>query len=349
MPFDEPRWWYRPEPTLPARLLAPLSCIYGWEAKRRYLAKAPQTLGLPVICIGNFTAGGTGKTPLALYIAKTLQALGTNPAFLSRGYKARHTAPHWVDPGRDTAADAGDEPLLLARAAPTMISVDRAAGAQAIVLSSNGHGAIIMDDGLQNPALAKTLTIAVVDGERGFGNGRVIPAGPLRAPLGFQMPLADAIVVNAPANPTDRTAATLTWLRQHFTGPVLRATPRPTGSTQWLAEKPVLAFCGIGAPDRFFNLLESLGAQLAAKRAFPDHHPIGKTEAQSLLSEAENRQATLVTTEKDWVRLADSGPPGALKAATRTLPIALVFDPSDETVLAALLRRSLARAAPERS
>lgn len=345
MPFNEPGWWYRAEPTIAARLLAPFACLYGWEARRRYHALTPFAAEIPVICVGNFTAGGTGKTPLALHLADKLRQCGIAPAFLSRGYKARRTGPHWVDIESDTAADVGDEPLLLAHSAPALISPDRAAGARAMVAAANGIQAIIMDDGLQNAGLAKTLSIAVVDGARGLGNRRVIPAGPLRAPIDFQLPLADAIVVNTPASHAGQPAAITPWLAQRFDRPILHATTEPAGDTQWLRDAPLVAFCGIGAPARFFDLLESLGARLAARTAFPDHHPLSEAEAQALIAEAGRRQATLVTTEKDWVRLSGATALGELKSLTRTLPIRLVFDAADTAVLDTLLDRSLARAA----
>lgn len=344
---DEPSWWYRAAPSPTARLLAPVAWLWGRAAERRYARGEGYRAPIPVVCIGNFTAGGTGKTPLALLVAAELQRLGAAPAFLSRGYGGRIAGPHWVVPGQDGARDVGDEPLLLARVAPTLIARDRAAGARAIVASGRGIGAIVMDDGLQNGGLAKDLVLAVVDGRRGIGNGLVMPAGPLRAPLDFQLGLAEAIVVNTPAG-AEATANGFAandftnWLRRRFGGSVMTATTGPAGDNDWLRGAAVLAFSGIGAPERFFGLVERLGARIVERRAFPDHHVFTDAEAQRLLADARGRDAMLVTTEKDWVRLAEIGATGALKAGARVLPVALAFDARDRLRLSGLIEALLA-------
>lgn len=349
----EPSWWYRTELSWPARALAPIAGAWGRAAIRRFEQGAPFDPGVPTICIGNFTAGGTGKTPLALLIAEQLTSLGTRPAFLTRGYGGRLEGPHWVAPDRDTAADVGDEPLLLARLAPTLVAKDRAAGARAIIATGADHGAIVMDDGLQNPSVAKTLAIAVVDGRRGIGNGAVIPAGPLRAPLDFQLGLVSAIVVNLGTTPStapdhdliahEAQIPFVRWLRDTFGGPVISAVTRPVGDASWLRGTKVLAFSGIGVPARFFDLLEKLGADLVERRAFPDHHAFTEKEARALLADASRSGAVLCTTEKDSVRLPmDDRPCGTLRAASRTLPIGLHFEPRDRLRLSSLLGASLA-------
>ena len=200
MSAEEPSWWYNREAALAQRLLDPVARIWAWSAVRRLRTGKPHRVGLPVVCVGNFTAGGTGKTPLALYLARALADRGERPAFLTRGYGGRLRGPHVVDTALDTAADVGDEPLLLARQALTVVARDRAKGA-ALIAGLSGLApptAIVMDDGLQNPGLAKDLSIAVVDARRGLGNGRVIPAGPLRAPLAAQLRIVDAIVDQSP-------------------------------------------------------------------------------------------------------------------------------------------------------
>src|SRR6476661_643641 len=194
--LDEPSWWYAPAPGRLAMLLQPLGAIYGRVAEARYFRTTPYRSRLPVICIGNFTSGGTGKTPLAIHLCERLKAAGHEPAVLTRGYGGRLSGPYWVNAASDVARDVGDEALLLARAAPTLVARDRRAGAHAIEMGPHPVTVIVMDDGLQNPGLAKDLTIAVVDGGRGLGNGLTMPAGPLRAPLPFQLELTDAIVVN---------------------------------------------------------------------------------------------------------------------------------------------------------
>lgn len=341
MPIEEPRWWYCETPSLTARALAPLATLWGQAAERRYARGESYRAPIPVVCIGNFTAGGTGKTPLALLVAAELQRLGATPAFLSRGYGGRLTGPHWVDLARDTARDVGDEPLLLARVAPTLICRDRGAGARAIAASGTGHGAIIMDDGLQNGGLHKNLVLAVVDGRRGIGNGLVMPAGPLRAPLEFQLALVEAIIVNTTSGAEPTSNGFAHWLRTRFGGSVLTATTGPAGDVEWLKSAPVLAYSGIGAPDRFFGLLERLGARLVARRAFADHHAYIEAEVRELLSEARRRGATLVTTEKDWVRLPETGTAGVLKAATKVLAIKLDLEQRDRLRLTSLLEALL--------
>jgi len=346
LPLREPGWWYADRPTPVARALAPLATLWGKAAERRFRRSQAFRAGMPVICIGNFTAGGTGKTPLSIHVARELLVRGVAPAFLTRGYGGRIVGPHRVSADRDKAADIGDEPLLLAGVAPTFVARDRVPGARAIAAATERFQAIIMDDGLQNGALAKDLSIAVVDARRGIGNGLVIPAGPLRAPLAFQLSLADAIVVNAPADVEagkESESTFIRWLRENFGGPVLRATTRPSGDCEWLRDLPVLAFSGIGAPERFFGLLERLGARVVARRGFADHHAFTEGDATALLGEAQRRGATLVTTEKDWVRLADgNGALDILGQVARTVGIRIVFDERDSVRLASLLESSLA-------
>jgi len=344
LPFSEPAWWYRSTPSWGVRALAPIARVWGAAAERRYRRAEAYRCPLPVVCVGNFTAGGTGKTPLALLIARRIEALGARPAFLTRGYGGRLAGPHWVAPDQDMARDVGDEPLLLARTARTLVCRNRAAGARAIVAAGARHGAIVMDDGLQNGALAKNLTIAVVDGRRGIGNGLVIPAGPLRAPLEFQLSLADAIVVNVPEPPgeTGPASAFAEWLKHHFGGPVMQARTRPAGDTPWIDGQPLVAFSGIGAPERFFRLLEQLGGRIVERRVFADHHAFTDREALDLLASARRHGARLCTTEKDWVRLAPDGDMGALRAETLTLPIRLELDERDALRLDGLIEASLA-------
>ena len=198
MPLNEPSWWYEAEGrmTWQAWLLSPVSKLYGWIARRRMLRYDGLKVSLPVICVGNFTAGGTGKTPLACWIADRTKGHGARPVFLTRGYGGSLSGPVWVSTDHHTAHDVGDEPLLLVRHAPVMVAANRAEGAAAIGGSDQNFDVIIMDDGLQNPSLEKDLSIAIVDGVRGFGNGCVIPAGPLRAPLKSQIAGVHAVVVN---------------------------------------------------------------------------------------------------------------------------------------------------------
>jgi tetraacyldisaccharide 4'-kinase len=341
--LDEPFWWYGDGSQFMAGCLAPLAAVYGWGARRRYQRVTPYRSRLPVICVGNLTAGGTGKTPLTLYLCAQLRAGGRYPAVLTRGYGGTHPGPHWVAEG-DGADAVGDEAPLLARVAPTLVARDRAAGARTmeLALESGAVAAdvIVMDDGLQNPQLAKDLTLAVVDGARRLGNVRVIPAGPLRAPLEFQLGLVDAIVVNAP--PSGAGGATSEWLGRRFDGPVLRCSTVAAGDTTWLKGRRVVAWAGIGAPQRFFGTLRALGAELVETVAFGDHQRLSENDVRRLQGLAERSTAALVSTEKDMARLKGAG--GALAelaAATRAVPIELRFADGDGDRLAALIRKSL--------
>jgi tetraacyldisaccharide 4'-kinase len=249
----------------------------------------------------------------------------------------------------DGADLVGDEALLLARAAPTLLARDRAGGARAIEqpidrAAASGAAAadvIVMDDGLQNPQLAKDLSIAVVDGTRGLGNGRVMPAGPLRAPLAFQLGLIDAIVVNAPGA-SDAGNAVADGLAERFGGPVLCCTTIVAGDASWLHGQRVIAWAGIGAPQRFFALLKRLGAEPAETIAFRDHQRLAEADARRLLALARERGAALVSTAKDLARLqGGAGALAELAAASRVLPIELRFSEPDAVRLGALLDRAI--------
>ena len=338
----EPAWWYGAESQNVAACLQPVALLYGAAAAARMRIAVPYRSKLPVICAGNFTAGGTGKTPLALHLAERLKANGEKPVFLTRGYGGLAKGPMWVHATRHSAIDAGDEAMLLLRSAPVMVSRDRRAGAVAIEAARDAS-VIIMDDGLQNPSLAKDVTIAVVDAERRFGNGRVIPAGPLRAPLAFQMRLCHAIVLGgtgaAPASAADFDKK----LRETFTGPILHSRIEPRDATPWLRNANVVAYAGIGHPQRFFDLLERLGATLVDRQIFADHQRLTDENAKQLLARAGAANAVLVTTEKDLARLPDgNGPLGNLKRTSRVLAVRSVFDAADQGLLDGLIYSALA-------
>ena len=336
MRLEEPGWWYGRAPDVRARLLAPLGALYGRIAQSRYYRRRPYRSRLPVICVGNFTAGGTGKTPLSIAIAKILIARGVAPVFLTRGYGGGDAGPVWVEESPSAARRFGDEPLLLARVAPTLVARDRAAGARAIEASGREVGAIVMDDGLQNGSLAKDLSIAVVDGGRGLGNGEVIPAGPLRAPIDFQLGLVDTIVVREPDGDGMTAAGVHERLRRSFPGPVLAARVGPSGDASWLSGRAIVAFAGIANPERFFALAESLGAHVKERVSFPDHHAFSRADADRLLALARANACDLVTTEKDWARLAGEESLGELQG-TRTLGIEMVFEERDRGRLISLI------------
>ena len=321
-----PAFWHA-EPGHPAvRALAPLAALYGWRSGAR-MDRPGTPAPCPVICVGNFTLGGAGKTPTALALAAMLRELGAAPAFLTRGYGGRLPGPVRVDPDRHAAAETGDEPLLLARHAPTVVARDRVAGARHCV--ALGADIIVMDDGLQNPALAKALAFAVVDAGVGVGNGRVFPAGPLRVPLTRQWRHVHGVVLVGDGAPGETVAEDA--LRRGL--PVHRARLVPGGD--WRGRR-VLAFAGIGRPDKMFATLCEAGADVVGARAFPDHHPYTRAECDALATEAARLGADLVTTAKDHVRL-----PLAFSVRVAVLPVTLAFDEPDglQTQLIRVLHR----------
>jgi tetraacyldisaccharide 4'-kinase len=315
----EPAFWWR-EPGLASRLLAPLAALYGTVAARR-MRQPGQRARAMVVCIGNLTVGGAGKTPTAIAAARLLRDAGANPAFLTRGYGGQLAGPVVVAPAH-TVAEVGDEPLLLARVAPTIVAHDRVAGAAAAVAA--GADTIVMDDGFQNAGLAKDLSVLVVDGRRGIGNGKVIPAGPLRAPLEAQLARAQALLVVGDAGWSARGVIAAA----QAAGPPLltgRLVPDPAAVAA-LAGARVLAFAGIADPDKFFATLRDAGIAVAAARRFADHHRFSATEANDLVVEAERSGLTLVTTEKDLARMTGDPALAALAARSRTLPVTLALD-----------------------
>ncbi|MGD0192349.1 MAG: tetraacyldisaccharide 4'-kinase [Rhizomicrobium sp.] len=308
-----PEFWSRND--LFARALSaaltPAGRMYGatvaWKRDHAttYRARAK------VICIGNLTAGGSGKTPVAIAVARSLLARNKRAAFLTRGYGGRIAGPLLVDPITHTSADVGDEPLLLAEVAPTIVARDRKAGA--ILADAMGVDVIVMDDGHQNFSLRKNLSIIVVDGETGFGNGRVLPAGPLREPAAQGLARADAVVVLGGGSPE------LTG----FVGPLLRGMISPARALT--GSRRVVAFAGIGRPEKFFATLFSLGAEIIAAHAYGDHHGYTHDEIAQLKREAVAQNAVLLTTEKDFVRLPAKERPGI-----EAMPVQAIFDAPDD-------------------
>jgi tetraacyldisaccharide 4'-kinase len=289
-----PGFWSKPGHPL-AWALSPLGALYGAVTAHR-LRQPGQTAAVPVLCVGNFTAGGAGKTPVALALAERLVALGRRPVFLTRGYGGQIRAPILVDVARHDAAATGDEPQLLARAAPTVVSPDRAAGA---ALASRHGDVIVMDDGLQNPSLRKTAAVAVVDGATGLGNGLCIPAGPLRAPMSAQWPLVEAVVVMGEGAAGGAVAAEA----RRRGCKVISARLEPTPGARALSGQRVFAFAGIGRPEKFFASLAEVGAEVVGTKAFADHQPYDARSVARLREEAATRRLQLVTTAKDMVRL----------------------------------------------
>jgi tetraacyldisaccharide 4'-kinase len=280
-------------------------------------------VGLPVICLGNLTVGGAGKTPAALAVGRLLLAAHERPFFLSRGYGGRLRGPVRVNPTHHAAADVGDEPLLLAQVAPTIVARNRVNGAMAARF--DGASVIVMDDGFQNPSLAKDLSILVIDGRRGIGNGLVFPAGPLRAPLAAQIDRAQAALLIG-----DGPAASVAADVEARGLAVFRGRLVPdAASLAALTGGRALAFAGIGDPEKFFATMTDAGVDVAIRRGFPDHHRFTAEDAAALLAEADQANLSLVTTEKDFVRLAHKRTLSALAARSRVLPVALAIEDED--------------------
>jgi tetraacyldisaccharide 4'-kinase len=319
----EPAFWRRSAGI--AQLLAPAALIYGAVANAR-LKRAGARAGVPVLCVGNLTLGGAGKTPTALTLAKLLLARSLKPFFLTRGYGGQETGPIVVQSGH-TSREVGDEALILARLAPTIAARDRAAGAAAAVAA--GAGVIVMDDGFQNSALEKDFSLIVVDGERSIGNGRVFPAGPLRASLDAQLARANAMLVVGSVSSATRQLVG----RARAAGlPVLtgQLVPDPSATTA-LRGRKVLAYAGIGNPDKFFATLSNNGITVSQTRGFPDHHQFTASEANELTAAATADGLTLVTTEKDIARMRGDDALSALAKASNVLPVTMAFD--DEAAL----------------
>jgi len=308
-----PEFWNKP-PGLASTLLAPLSLI--WAAKtRERLSKTGVDVGIPVICVGNLNAGGTGKTPVVMHLMELFSDQSAH--VVSRGYGGSLEGPILVDERKHSAAQVGDEPLLLSAFGSVWVSKDRAKGAEAA--RNSGAQLIILDDGFQNPALVKTKSILVVDAEVGFGNGKVIPAGPLREPISEGLKRADLIVVLGPEK-----ARALFLAQQQFEVPVQEAELKPLQTGMDWEGLRVLPFAGIGRPEKFFNSLKAAGAKIVETRSFGDHAPYRTDLLKRLLADAKTKNAQLVTTEKDAVRL-----PLELRTEILTFPVRLSLEGSN--------------------
>ncbi|WP_235918924.1 tetraacyldisaccharide 4'-kinase [Aureimonas psammosilenae] len=340
MAGETPAFWWRSDAGWPARCLFPAAALYGAVSRWRMDRGARVETGLPVICVGNFTVGGGGKTPTCLALAKAALAQGLRPGFVSRGHGGATRSAVLVDPEHHHAGLVGDEPMLLAHQAPTAVAVNR--GEAAALLRAEGVDFIIMDDGFQSARLAVDFALLVVDAGRGIGNGRVLPAGPLRAPLIDQVRHADALLV------VGKGAAGDEAIRRTARGgkPVFEAHLQAR-EPERLHGVPLFAFAGIADPAKFYRTLADLGLSVAGTRDFPDHHVFSGEEIAELKEAAARGGARLVTTAKDAARLRASRLGAEFLENTEVLEVDLVFEPHDlgrrfvrETLAAHRRRRS---------
>lgn len=317
-----PRFWQSCNPVSIA--LTPASWLYRFGAWLDRRLTKPQHAPIPVVAIGNVTAGGAGKTPTTIALAPILTALGYIPHTLTRGYQAQSNLTAHRITDADGWQQVGDEPLLLHRAAPTWIGRDRIAAAHAA--SAAGATIALCDDALQHHRLYKNLSLLVIDGPYGIGNGKLLPAGPLRESFSAAIARSDAIIL---------IGEDTKQLATHLSIPVFRAQLKSGVDTEFLSQTPWLAFAGIGRPEKFFATLREGGATLVATHSFPDHHAYSETDITGLFTEANRRGARLITTEKDWVKL-----PSTIQSQVATLPVRLVFE--DDQRLSEFLRNCLA-------
>lgn len=321
MASEAPPFWWEPVDWR-AYALSPASAIYGAVAARRMVRPDAPAIAAPVLCVGNFTVGGTGKTPVSIAMAGAARAAGFKPGIVSRGHGGSKRDAHLVDPENDTAAHVGDEPLLLARHAPVAVSPRRVDAAEMLV--RYGCDFLIMDDGFQSARLQVDYALLVVDARHGLGNGRVIPAGPLRAPLLDQIRRASAILRMGHGDAADKVVR----MAARAGRPTYDAVAEPVAAA-WVAGGRFLAFAGIGHPERFFDTIERTGGEVVESRVFPDHHVFSLEQLTDIDIEAANSGLEMITTEKDAVRLTASMTPDGFHERLNVLKIAAKFENSD--------------------
>lgn len=322
MTAEAPPFWWR-QRDWRAFLLYPVSTVYGAVARSRMEMARPPSAPVPVLCVGNFTVGGAGKTPIAIALAKAAKRMGYSPGFLSRGYGGGITHPRLADPKEDTSWHSGDEPMLLSAHAPTAVAANRKAGVD--LLTGKGCDFAIMDDGFQSARLTFDFALMVVDGHRGIGNGHTIPGGPLRAPLTAQLRRASAVVTLGDGNASD----TVIRRAAQAGKPLYKARFRTVNAAKF-AGRHFLAFAGIGNPQKFFETLRSAGGEVGATREFGDHHAYTDAEIADLVKEAEASGLELVTTQKDAVRFVNGNSVATeFLSKIEVLKIEAEFDPAN--------------------
>ena len=319
-----PDFWTNPpdRPGPAARALAPLGALYARATARRLARGEALDPGVPVICVGNLNAGGTGKTPTVIWLAEVLRGIGHEPHVVTRGYGGSLSGPVAVDPRRHRAAEVGDEPLLLSAFAEVWVSKDRAEGARAA--ARDGATVILLDDGFQNPSVAKSFSLVVVDAAQGFGNGRCIPAGPLREPVGTGLARADAVL--SIGDPETQAVFDTRWGKS-VTVPRHRGVVEPLQTGMDWTDARVVAFAGIGQPEKFFATLRGMGANLLRAEPLADHEPLTSALLTRLEAEARRQGAQLVTTEKDAARL-----PPEYRGRVMALPVRLSIEDGDALI-----------------
>ncbi|EJF90778.1 tetraacyldisaccharide 4'-kinase [Bartonella tamiae] len=320
MVSNTPKFWWQKK-SFPHYLLMPLSGLYGFFAARKMHNKVPPKIDLPVLCVGNFTLGGAGKTPVAIALAQCATTMGLKPGIISRGYGRKNTQTRLVNSLQDTAHSVGDEPLLLAQYAPVAVSKNRLDGAK--LLQNHGCNFIIMDDGFQSRRIFIDYALLVVDGIRGFGNGAVFPAGPLRAPLKSQLNYTDSIVTLT----NEKNTLSEPLLDPKILIPLYQARLKPS-ATASVENQNFLAFAGIGNPEKFFRSIEELGGHIIQKHVFADHHFYTQVEIDRLSHLATKNNLLLATTLKDYMRLKGKRVYEDLQSMI-IFDISVVFDDGD--------------------
>ncbi len=326
-----PFWWEAAD--WRAWMLTPFAAVYGYVAERRLLRATPPRIDLPVMCVGNLTVGGGGKTPTVIAMTKQAEAMGLKPGILTRGYGGSEKGPHLVNNQNDSARNVGDEPLLLSWHAPVCVARDRLAGAR--LLKRHGCDFLIMDDGFQSSRLHADCNLIVIDSRRGIGNGHVIPAGPMRAPLVAQMRKVDALLVIGNSQNTE----TVVRAAARAAKPIFQADIEWEDSAA-IKGRRFLAFAGIADPDKFFDTLQASGAWLSLTRSFPDHYQYSDEDMQELMQTAQAGDLELVTTEKDAVRFLH-GSATARKMADSTLVFQVELKFDEESTPAQLIQATI--------